>query len=392
MKSLDFYRYLRGYLLVSVSNGFVERFINLCNTNKINLWNISFEKNNITVNIYCKDFSALRNIKRKSGVKIKIISKNGLIFDVKKSKKRRGLILGVVFSVIFMLLMNMFVWEIETSGSHELSDEVILSTVKEAGLDYGTFTPLFDSEDAAHNAINLFDGKVLWLAINIKGSKATIEVRDLNKPDEKDIKTEPSNLIANFDGTLIQTETYSGVQNAFPGETVTKGQLLISGIYESEEGNILYQKSNGNFTAIHSKNLYKDYTSNVTFKKITSSKRFKKIIFFHLKLPLFNNAKRNALHNQDYTKKITVNDKTLPIGIIEFLSCDKITEVTQKVSLLYFIDKFTDQEYQNMKNTLIIKSGYKLNKKDDTLNISSNYQCIDYIGEEVEIIRENVSF
>ena len=84
MNALNFYRYLRSYITVNISGGFIERFINLCNKNKIKMWDVVFSDEAVTAKMYCKDFSSLRPLCKKSGVTVKIISKSGLNFDLKK--------------------------------------------------------------------------------------------------------------------------------------------------------------------------------------------------------------------------------------------------------------------------------------------------------------------
>jgi len=159
--SLNFYRYIRNYLTISAQGGFSERFLNLCNKNKISIWNLKFNKNGFTANVYGKDFSRIRHLARKSGVSLKIISKSGLHFNLHKHRKRKGLLIGAIFALFFMLLMNLFVWEIEITGSENISREKVMSVIKKVGLEYGTFSPAFDRIDASRNAINIFDGDIL---------------------------------------------------------------------------------------------------------------------------------------------------------------------------------------------------------------------------------------
>lgn len=391
MKALIFYRYLRGYVSVNVSGGFIERFINLCNRNKIILWDIIFDDGTTTVNMYCKDFFAIRPICRKSGVRLHISAKKGLIFDFKSNRNKRHYLPGIIIAAVFMLCMNMFVWEIETTGSDKLSEEEILSIVKEAGLHYGTFTPFFNSNEAARNAVNFFDGKVLWLAINIKGSKAIIEVRDLEDAPKNNIKTLPSNLIANFDGTLIQAQTHSGVQIANVGESVTKGEMLISGIYENEDGSIMYQPSKGVFTAYNEKRTENKYNRKMIFGKFTDYRKEKNISIFHLKLSVPFKHPDDGIIVRSYNRSLTFKEKILPFGITDKVTIKNQSQREINLSNIYFLDRFTSEEYENMKNSLIIKSDYNVHSDDSAVSISCVYKCIDYIGEEVTIIRENLN-
>ena len=391
MNALNFYRYLRSYITVNISGGFIERFINLCNKNKIKMWDVVFSDEAVTAKMYCKDFSSLRPLCKKSGVTVKIISKSGLNFDLKKHRERRGLLVGIVFAAVFTVAMNMFVWEIETVGSDKLSRYEILSTVKNAGLDYGTFTPLFNANESSRNALNMFNGKVLWLSINIKGSKATVEVRDFERVDDKDIKSVPSNLIANFDGTLVQAQTNSGVQIANAGETVTEGDMLISGVFENEDGTVMYQASDGCFTALNKQTLTNSFNRDISIDTLTFEQRSKSLILFHLNIPL-NIKINNSVTKQSYINYSSYNGKILPFGITEISSYETQPQKIKAADNLIFIDKFTNEEYEKMKNTLIIDTAYSLTETGKTLDISCNYTCIDYIGKKVPIISENVNF
>ena len=80
MNVIDFMRLFKGYVCFTASGGFSERFINLCFSSGIHIWNISAENKEIKANIKPKDFKKLKEIRKKAGVKIKITGKRGLPF------------------------------------------------------------------------------------------------------------------------------------------------------------------------------------------------------------------------------------------------------------------------------------------------------------------------
>ena len=229
VKLLELYRFLRCYAVIRISGGFSERFLNLCNREKIYLWDTLYENGAVTAKIYCKDFHKLRKIRSKSGVKIKILSKIGLSFSYNRNKKRKVLIYGLAASLIFMSFMNLFVWCIDVEDSQNISRYELISAAEKEGLKFGTFIPLFDESKASRNAVNLFDGKIVWAATNIKGSKATLEVRENTATkNEKEPDTSPCNVISDFDGVIVSAEIYSGVSTVSRGSAVKSGDLLIS--------------------------------------------------------------------------------------------------------------------------------------------------------------------
>ena len=68
--------YIVGYLNIIVEGVFVERFINICKSKNILLWNIKMEKGvKLYANIGIKDYRNIREIARKTNTKIRIRKK-----------------------------------------------------------------------------------------------------------------------------------------------------------------------------------------------------------------------------------------------------------------------------------------------------------------------------
>ena len=82
--------YIIGYVNIKVESYFLERFINICISKKIFLWNIKRKKSTILyANISIKDYKRLKEITRKTKSRVKIESKKGLPFyyiNIEKEK------------------------------------------------------------------------------------------------------------------------------------------------------------------------------------------------------------------------------------------------------------------------------------------------------------------
>lgn len=390
MTILNFLRYLRNFIIVRVDNGFTERFINLCSKEKISLWNIEYHNDGIIAGMYANDFNRLRKIRKKSGVNIRIIKKCGALYSYRKHKRRRVLIFGMLVCIVMMFIMNYFVWSISINGSDNLSSEQIMSAVNEAGLKTGVFVPMFNESEAQRKVINFFDGKIIWMSVNIKGSRATVNVRDYIKPEEeKEHEKIPCNYMADFEGILLNAETYTGEQKAFSGDSVKEGSLLISGIYENTDGSVNYIATDGNFTAIRKRSLSVDYKEKVAFEKLSVQNKILTVEFFHLKAPpvLFKRSKEESFIS--YDKYISFKGEKLPIGFRKIVNQSKINTPPAKVPLIYFVDSFTSKEYESLLNSRILSSDYKITKNQESFRINGNYDCIDYIGKKVIIVKEN---
>lgn len=386
-------RFIKGFLEIKVYDGFTERFINLCSREKIHLWDVTYTNDCLTGKIGCEDFIRLKDIRKKSGTKIKITGKKGLLFYLRRHKNRKFLPLSLTLSLIMMIFMNCFVWSVEVTGSKLFNTEQILNITEKYGLKIGTFTPFFDQSEVSREAIGDFDGNISWIAVNIKGSKATVEVRDFEKDEDELQDTSPCNYIADFDGTIIDADIYSGEQKIFPGSAVKKGTLLISGVTENEDGSINYINSDGVFTAQHTINIKKNYNTEKLFHLVKSNGDYLSVYFFGLNLPVSLTSSLKDENLYSYTEKISFADNILPIGTRKTAAYE-ITEnknnfSDDKIYQIICVDYFTADEYATLKNSRIINAEYQFQKKNNGCSINGIYSCVDFIGKKSPIINEN---
>ena len=71
-------QYMNGYVDIVIEGYYVERFINICNTKNILLWNIKKENSIVLhASVEVKDFKKLKGICKKTKCKMKIEKKKG---------------------------------------------------------------------------------------------------------------------------------------------------------------------------------------------------------------------------------------------------------------------------------------------------------------------------
>ncbi len=389
MNIVDFFRLLTGFVVFEEKGGFGERFINLCAKNRISVFNLAFSEDKIIACIKPRYFKKLKGIARATGVTIRIKDKKGLPFYMKEHKNRVGLVIGVVLGVVFMVSMNFFVWTIETNGSEKYSDEEIIETVKAYGLDFGTFKPNFDEEAVSREIVNDFGGELLWVAINIKGSKAVVEVRDFVKANRVE-EGNPCNIVASFDGVVLSCEVIRGEAVAKTGSAVTKGDLLISGVTERADTSTSYCEAKGNVTALRERQ--SSFTYNKKQKKYfyKEPKSYYSLCFMSLKIPLGfykTDEPHHIFKREEYMQWKGIK---LPFGIIKTTIAEyEEREAVDERAVLNAISGYSDLTYSEYKNTNILKSNIDFISGNNAIEIKGNYSCIDFIGQKSEIIIEN---
>lgn len=391
MKFIDLFRAIKGFVTFEVCGGFTERFINLCTQKRIGIFDVRYINSHIEAKIAPKSFGRLRSVARKTGVKINVINKSGIPFILLRNRHRVGLMAGAIFFALFMLIMNRFLWCIDSSGSEKFSKEQIIEVAQSIGIKPGVFLPSFDEKKAAREIYKYFDGELSWVSVNIKGSMAFIEVRDTKVPQSVEDES-PCNIIADFDGVILSDETLSGIKNISKGNAVKKGDLLISGVIENEDSSTVYYKAKGIFTATH-KTSYKAETS--YDKKRFAYKNSQSYICLHLfglNIPI--KLKSIAEDNCDifsYTFYLRFANINLPFGFTRVFGVEYDKALSEKhEGYIYTCGKYSEDTYEKYKNTNILSYSLKINDKASYISISGDYDCIDFIGIEQPILTENM--
>ena len=93
--------YILGYINIEVEGYFIERFINLCKSKRIFLWNSKRKKATLlNTNIGINDFKKIAKLIKQTKCKVKIKRKKGLPFIFNKYKKRK-----IFFLFLFLIVI-----------------------------------------------------------------------------------------------------------------------------------------------------------------------------------------------------------------------------------------------------------------------------------------------
>lgn len=228
------YTELSGYVNIKVEGFFVERFINMCLAQDIFLWNIKYE-NNILVKlkISVADFKKIKKIAKKTKSKVKIETKVGLPFFLYHYRKRKiFLILAcIVFLLIFIL--TRFVWNIEITGTKNISVEELRAVLKEEGIKEGILKNSIETEEVI-NTIRLKREDIAWIGIKIKGTNVIVEVVEAKEKPEVIDETKICNIVAKKSATISKIIVQNGTARVSVGDAVNAGDLLVEGVMEGQ--------------------------------------------------------------------------------------------------------------------------------------------------------------
>ncbi len=148
--------------------------------------------------------------------------------------KRPGLIAGMLIAIIITVLGNSVLWDIRVEGNAELSADRVESILADHGIRPGARLGGLDI-GTVQSDIERESGEIAWISVNVIGTVAYVEVIEAQTPP---VKAEPegdgANLVAERGGMIVGFELTAGEPIAEYGKTVKKGELLVSGLYDSE--------------------------------------------------------------------------------------------------------------------------------------------------------------
>lgn len=249
MNSNRLIQYVGGYVDVVIEGYYIERFINICNTKQILLWNLK-RKNSITLyaSISIKDFKSLRSICKKTKCKLKIQNKKGIPFTLRKYKKRK-IFLGLLFLiVIIVIILSNFIWNIDVEGNINIPREELLALAEENGLSVGKIKGGINTKEVI-NKIRLERDDVAWVGIDIIGTNAVIKVVEADAKPDIINEEEYCNIVADKDAMITKVIARNGTPVVEEGSVVKKGDILIDGWMEGKYTGRQYVHSQGEIEA-----------------------------------------------------------------------------------------------------------------------------------------------
>lgn len=226
--------YLRGQVLVRVESAFPERVLNLCAARDLGFWDLQWESETaFTCRLSRADFRELRRAAGKLECSVTPLRRSGAPYTLRRLLSRPALAAGAVAVGLWLVLGSFFIWEFEIEGNETVPDEVILRALEAQGVGIGSFGLSLDGEDL-RNHILLELPELVWLTVNVSGCKAEVQVRERVAVPETVDRDAPSNLVARRAGLVLEIHAFSGVKCAVAGMSVEEGQLLISGVEDTE--------------------------------------------------------------------------------------------------------------------------------------------------------------
>ncbi len=159
----------------------------------------------------------------------------GLLGKLRAYKARFGVILALLISLFLCLYSRSRVWDIRIEGASAEAEEKILEELGNFGFSVGASFRKIDKAKIEAEMLSASEN-VSWININQRGTVAYVKVIEKLTFEEEEEKNGYANIVAARDCIIEEITIKRGIALVKPGETVKKGQILISGVIPSELG------------------------------------------------------------------------------------------------------------------------------------------------------------
>ena len=225
---------LQGQVWVRVESPFPERVLNLCGARNLAFWDMRWESESaFTCRLTRRDYYALRRAVKKLDCALTIVRKEGVPFFLGRFRRRHALLAGLALGGVLLFLGSFFIWDFTVEGNERVTDEEILRALERQGVGIGTFGISLDTENI-RNHVLLDVPELVWITVNVSGCRAYVEVRERTVVPEMVNERDPANVGARRAGLVLDIQALNGVKCVLPGTSVEEGELLISGVEDTE--------------------------------------------------------------------------------------------------------------------------------------------------------------
>lgn len=244
-----FWSWLSGYVLLHLTGGGQERFLNLALQREIEIWNINWLGDDLLeLKAAWPDLKELRRVGKICGCKLAIRRSRGLPFTLRYLRGRKTLAVGVLLFAAGLFALSQLVFAVKVLPQeelHELDVAQVEALAAELGLKPGALFSRLDT-DALAAELKAQIPEISWVYIERSGTVANIKVAERSiYPEELENATKGA-IWADRDALVEQVLLKHGQPMVAHGDTVKKGDLLVAPLADGRadaiiRGRVWYQ-------------------------------------------------------------------------------------------------------------------------------------------------------
>ena len=226
--------YLRGQVTVEVESAAPERVLNLCAAHNIPFWELEWlSEIRLRAVTSRAALPRLQAVLAKTDAAVTVLRRQGAPEVWRQYRRRYVLWAAAGLLLAASVLGSTHIWAFQVTGNDTVPTETILRTLEKHGVALGARSRI--DQEALRNQVLLELPDVVWLTVNMRGCTAHVQVVERQRPPHLYADGEIANVVAARDGLVTRIQALDGQAQVMAGSTVTAGQVLISGVVDSDQ-------------------------------------------------------------------------------------------------------------------------------------------------------------
>jgi similar to stage IV sporulation protein len=348
-----------------------------------------FEEEYLKIKILSKHQEKYRRAFAEKGIDADFGISKGAFAKISRYFRRYGLIIGLGFMLTCVYFSSLFVWRIDIEGNINTCDQEILELLNDSGIKLGTFIPKINYDDV-HNKFLIKSKNIAWISVNINGNIATVSVRE-KLPENSIVSPTYTNVVAKSDAQIYQVRLINGKNVVSRGDIVKKGEILVSGVIDSQSQGIRYTNANAEVLAYVNKEI------NIAVPLKISEKTYKEKAFKEKYITFFTNSinfslkynNSGALYDTIETRnRVTLFGRiVLPIEITtksyrEYTLTERTRSYDEAIEIAF--SQLNVEMEKCLSSAELISRDIKTSLDNEYLYVTCKIYCIENIAELVE--------
>lgn len=157
---------------------------------------------------------------------MKVQERYGIMFWLAAYRRRAGLLAGAAAALLLLALSRQLVWNITFLNCTQAEQQQLRSQMYEHGIYEGAFVDAQKLKNAA-NEMFLSTGDYSWVTLNFVHGRLVAEKVDRTQQPQA-LEQQYCDFVAAEDGRITRLDVSGGFVRRREGETVSKGEVLVS--------------------------------------------------------------------------------------------------------------------------------------------------------------------
>ena len=388
MNEYAWWRWLCGWVRFETDGDAAGRLLALAARDGVALWDTRREGDSFSACCRAAEYPRLRPVARRVGRRLHVTERHGAAFVLRRYHARLGLPLGLAAFLIVLTLLSARIWAIDIRGLQYADEAQLRALLAEHGVTVGAVKRTVDSEAIRLDALTRLTD-VSWVAVNLDGCVAEVELREMNPYETPDEPTAPSNLVAARDGVVVAVEITGGAATVKVGDAVATGGLLASGVTSNDIGTT-FHRSSGRVIAKTARTIAVEIPlaelcalpSGPPTETLT-------LRFFGWEWPLFDNAvSSEGCRVEVCDRTPVIGDITLPLGMrmerYTPLAVQTLTRTEAEAETLAQA-ALREKEAALLSDATVLTRSVTAETVNGVFVITAEYTCLENIALEVPL-------